>query len=78
MNNPFSVEKAIQKYQQMAKDALSAGDQVLSENYLQHADYYGRRLSELNLKFKENNPQKNINKESNLENNKISNKPENV
>ena len=78
MNNPFSVEKTIQKYQQMAKDALSAGDQVLSENYLQHADYYGRRLSELNLKFKENNSQKNVNKEPDLENNKISNKTENI
>ena len=28
MNNPFAVEKAIQKYQQLAKDALSAGDNL--------------------------------------------------
>jgi hypothetical protein len=52
MTNPFSVEKTIQKYQQLAKDAQSAGDPVLVENYLQHADHYSRRLSELNIKNK--------------------------
>ena len=50
MNNPFNLEKAIQKYQQLAKDALSSGDPVLSENYLQHADHFNRRLSEINLR----------------------------
>ncbi len=50
MTNPFNVEKTIQKYQQLAKDAQSAGDPVLVENYLQHADHYTRRLSELNIK----------------------------
>ena len=53
LTNPVSVEKAIQKYQQLAKDALSSGDPILSENYLQHADHFTRRLSELNIKFKE-------------------------
>ena len=52
MTNPFSVEKTIQKYQQLAKDAQSLGDPVLIENYLQHADHYTRRLSELNSKNK--------------------------
>ncbi|MFL2889946.1 MAG: DUF4167 domain-containing protein [Pelagibacteraceae bacterium] len=52
MTNPFSVEKTIQKYQQLAKDAQSMGDPVLVENYLQHADHYSRRLSELNSKVK--------------------------
>ena len=50
MTNPFNVEKTIQKYQQLAKDAQSGGDLVLVENYLQHADHYARRLSELNVK----------------------------
>ena len=49
MTNPFNVEKAIQKFQQLAKDAQSNGDLVLVENYLQHADHYSRRLSELNI-----------------------------
>ena len=48
MSNPHNVEKTIQKFQQLAKDAQSNGDPVLVENYLQHADHYSRRLSELN------------------------------
>jgi len=53
MTNPFNVEKAVQKYQQLAKDALTSGDPVLHENYLQHAEHFNRRLSELNSKPKE-------------------------
>mgnify|MGYP006181863909 FL=1 len=52
MTNPFNVEKTIQKYQQLAKDAQTLGDPVLVENYLQHADHFSRRLQELNLKNK--------------------------
>ena len=52
MTNPFNVEKTIQKYQQLAKDAQSMGDPVVVENYLQHADHYARRLSELNTRVK--------------------------
>ena len=48
MNNPHNVEKTMQKFQQLAKDAQSNGDPVLVENYLQHADHYSRRLAELN------------------------------
>jgi|TARA_B100001540_G_scaffold306432_1_gene318522 hypothetical protein len=51
--NPYNLEKAIQKYTQLAKDALSSGDPILSENYYQHADHYSRRLSEINDKAKE-------------------------
>ena len=53
MSNPFNIEKAIQKYKQLAKDALSSGDPILSENYLQHADHFNRKLSDLNYKSKE-------------------------
>ena len=48
MTNPHNVEKTVQKFQQLAKDAQSSGDPVLVENYLQHADHYSRRLAELN------------------------------
>ncbi len=48
MSNPHNVEKTMQKFQQLAKDAQSNGDPVLVENYLQHADHYSRRLAELN------------------------------
>ena len=48
MNNIHNVEKTMQKYQQLAKDAQSNGDPVLAQNYLQHADHYLRRYNELN------------------------------
>ena len=50
MTNPANIEKTINKFQQLAKDAQSSGDPVLVENYLQHADHYARRLAELNYK----------------------------
>ena len=52
MTNPHNVEKTMQKFQQLAKDAQSSGDPVLAENYLQHADHYSRRLMELNERNK--------------------------
>ena len=48
MNNIHNVEKSMLKFQQLAKDAQSNGDPVLSQNYLQHADHYLRRYNELN------------------------------
>ncbi|MGB5948604.1 MAG: DUF4167 domain-containing protein [Parvibaculum sp.] len=33
-----------EKYQQLARDALSAGDRVMAENYYQHAEHYYRLL----------------------------------
>ena len=62
-NNIHVVEKAMQKYQQLAKDAQSNGDPVMSQNYLQHADHYLRRFNELNEK-----------RDSNFEKNKVSEK----
>jgi len=54
MTNPHNVEKTMQKFQQLAKDAQSNGDPVLVENYLQHADHYSRRLAELKERNKSN------------------------
>ena len=48
MNNIHNVEKTMQKYQQLAKDAQSNGDPILAQNYLQHADHFLRRYNELN------------------------------
>ena len=59
MNNIHNVEKTMQKYLQLAKDAQSNGDPVLSQNYLQHADHYLRRYNELNER-KENSIEKPI------------------
>ena len=46
MTNPHSVEKTMQKFQQLAKDAQSSGDPVLVENYLQHAEHYSRLIND--------------------------------
>ena len=75
MTNPHSVEKTMQKYQQLAKDAQSSSDPVLVENYLQHADHYARRLAELNDRSKVNinNEKSNLIKEENI---KDTNEPE--
>ena len=54
MTNTHNVEKTMQKFQQIAKDAQSSGDPVLVENYLQHADHNSRRLAELNERTKDN------------------------
>ena len=54
MTNPHNVEKTVQKFQQLAKDAQSNGDPVMVENYLQHADHYSRRLAEFNKKSNDN------------------------
>ena len=67
MNNIHNVEKTMQKYQQLAKDAQSNGDPVLSQNYLQHADHYLRRFNELNER-RENSIEKSIPEEKTLSN----------
>ena len=40
--NTQSAEKLLEKYNTLAKEALSSGDRILSENYSQHADHYMR------------------------------------
>ena len=62
MNNIHNVEKTMQKYQKLAKDAQSNGDPVLAQNYLQHADHFLRRFNELNER-RENVVEKSLPKE---------------
>ena len=40
--NGFKAEKLLEKYNNLAKEALSNGDNILSENYYQHADHFLR------------------------------------
>ena len=42
--NNQNAAKLIEKYNDLAREALSAGDKILSENYLQHADHFARIL----------------------------------
>tara|TARA_B000000565_G_scaffold237204_1_gene199282 strand:- start:25 stop:474 length:450 start_codon:yes stop_codon:yes gene_type:complete len=44
--NNHNAPKLIEKYNELAREALSNGDKILSENYLQHADHFTRILNE--------------------------------
>ena len=44
--NNHNASKLIEKYSNLAREALSSGDKILSENYFQHADHFTRVLSE--------------------------------
>ena len=39
-------KQLLDKYNALAKEALSSGDQILSENYYQHADHYARMIED--------------------------------
>ena len=43
--NNQNASKLIVKYNDLAREALSNGDKILSENYLQHADHFSRIIS---------------------------------
>ena len=67
--NNHNASKLIDKYNNLAREALSAGDKILSENYFQHADHFTRNLNEKEIQkkmdFKSHNLQdsKNLNVE---------------
>ena len=44
--NNHNASKLIEKYNNLAREALSGGDKILSENYFQHADHFTRVLNE--------------------------------
>tara|TARA_Y100000992_G_C21124529_1_gene423540 strand:- start:342 stop:791 length:450 start_codon:yes stop_codon:yes gene_type:complete len=44
--NNHNAAKLIEKYNDLAREALSNSDKILSENYLQHADHFTRILNE--------------------------------
>ena len=56
--NNHNAPKLIEKYNNLAREALSGGDKILSENYFQHADHFTRIL----------NDQENLKRTKNLEN----------
>jgi len=75
--NNHNASKLIDKYNDLAREALSKGDKILSENYFQHADHFTRILSERQnhkiLKDKDSTTQ---NDNVTSENNKLSSKDE--
>ena len=62
----MSAEKSFEKYSSLAKEAMSAGDKTLSENYLQHADHYMRIIG-----IKNQNLNKDLNKNEITENKNV-------
>jgi len=68
--NNHNASKLIDKYNNLAREALSSGDKILSENYFQHADHFTRVLSEQEslkkARFSTETPE---NKSTNEENN---------
>ena len=58
--NNHNAPKLIEKYNDLAREALSKGDKILSENYFQHADHFTRILAEKeNLKLSKEKDNKN-------------------
>ena len=50
--NNHNASKLIDKYNNLAREALSTGDKILSENYFQHADHFTRILNEKEIQKK--------------------------
>ena len=76
--NNHNAPKLIEKYNDLAREASSNGDKILSENYLQHADHFTRVLNEReNIRrerFSENKNEEiaNITEETKTKNEEIS------
>ncbi len=69
--NNHNAPKLIEKYSNLAREALSTGDKILSENYFQHADHFTRILNEQeNFKKSKYSNNSSIKTEASLENNK--------
>ena len=62
--NNHNASKLIEKYNNLAREALSSGDKILSENYFQHADHFTRISNEQDVQKK--NTLANKNEENSL------------
>jgi hypothetical protein len=69
--NNHNASKLIEKYNNLAREALSSGDKILSENYFQHADHFTRILNEQEVFRKSRFPDNSSN--DNSSNDKASN-----
>ena len=65
--NNHNASKLIEKYSNLAREALSNGDKILSENYFQHADHFTRILNDQDAQ-----------KKINTINNDVSNSSQNI
>ena len=60
--NNQNASKLIEKYNDLAKEAISNGDKILSENYLQHADHFARIIQSRELNKETNTNSSNVEK----------------
>lgn len=51
-----NAQQLVEKYKTLARDAASAGDRILAEYYMQHADHYYRVSSEFRARYEEQRP----------------------
>ena len=58
--NNHNASKLIEKYSNLAREALSSGDKILSENYFQHADHFTRVLNDQDAQKKLNSTNNDI------------------
>ena len=64
--NNHNASKLIDKYNNLAREALSVGDKILSENYFQHADHFTRILNEKEIQKKMDFKSHNLQDSNNL------------
>tara|TARA_B100000427_G_scaffold329641_1_gene346779 strand:+ start:3075 stop:3476 length:402 start_codon:yes stop_codon:yes gene_type:complete len=74
--NNQNASKLVLKYQDLAREALSNGDKILSENYLQHADHFSRIIAAQETAKDNYNQEKNLH-QKNVEDKKSSTDSEN-
>ena len=67
--NNHNAPKLIEKYNNLAREALSGGDKILSENYFQHADHFTRILNDQE-NFKRSRLTENKSEENNIKQDK--------
>jgi hypothetical protein len=60
--NNHNASKLVEKYSDLAREALLNGDKILSENYFQHAEHFIRVLGEKDALNSKNEISKEINK----------------
>ena len=70
--NNHNATKLIEKYNNLAREALSSGDKILSENYFQHADHFLRILNDKEKNQNNSNDEKINAQNSEFENEGIS------
>ena len=80
--NNHNAAKLIEKYNNLAREAISGGDKILSENYFQHADHFTRILKEQEIlkknRFQDNGSNTNGSKENSFSNKEEINKKESI